>query len=29
MLEVRSWEAELSDWLEPFLEVLGHAARRR
>lgn len=29
MLEVQDWEADLSDWLEPFLEVLRHAARRR
>lgn len=29
MLEVRDWESDLSDWLEPFLEVLGHASRRR
>ena len=29
MLEVGGWESDLSDWLEPFLEVLGHAARRR
>ena len=29
MLEVQDWEADLSDWLEPFLDELGHAARRR
>jgi len=29
MLEVQDWEGDLSDWLEPFLEELGHAARRR
>ncbi len=23
------WEAELRGWLEPFLERLGHKARRR
>jgi len=23
------WEAELAGWLEPFLESLGHKARRR
>ena len=25
----RDWEAELRGWLEPFLERLGHKARRR
>src|SRR3712207_1396928 len=29
MLEVQAWEAELSDWLEPFFDALGHKARRR
>jgi SRSO17 transposase len=29
MLAVQAWETELSEWLEPFLEVLGHKARRR
>ncbi|QCO03712.1 transposase (plasmid) [Azospirillum argentinense] len=29
MLEVRTWEAELDVWLEPFLDALGHKARRR
>ena len=29
MLEVQAWEAELSAWLEPFLDALGHKARRR
>lgn len=29
MLEVRTWEAELDAWLEPFLDALGHKARRR
>lgn len=29
MVNERDWEADLSNWLEPFLEVLGHAARRR
>ncbi|MCW2242371.1 IS701 family transposase [Azospirillum canadense] len=29
MLEVRSWEAALDAWLEPFLDALGHKARRR
>ncbi|MFL7905158.1 transposase, partial [Azospirillum argentinense] len=29
MLEVRTWETELDVWLEPFLDALGHKARRR
>jgi SRSO17 transposase len=29
MLEVQGWEAALSEWLEPFLDALGHKARRR
>lgn len=29
MQEVREWEAALSEWLEPFLDALGHKARRR
>ncbi len=29
MLGVQAWEAELSGWLEPFLDALGHKARRR
>lgn len=29
MLEVQAWEVELSAWLEPFLDALGHKARRR
>lgn len=29
MLEVAEWETALSDWLTPFLDVLGHKARRR
>jgi SRSO17 transposase len=29
MLEVQAWEAELGAWLEPFLDALGHKARRR
>src|SRR3954467_14905438 len=29
MLEVQEWEAALSEWLEPFLDALGHKARRR
>ena len=27
MLEVRTWEAELEAWLEPFLDALGHKTR--
>ena len=29
MLEMQAWEAELGAWLEPFLDALGHKARRR
>jgi SRSO17 transposase len=29
MSEVCGWEAALAAWLEPFLEALGHQARRR
>jgi len=29
MLDVREWEAELAEWLEPFLNALGHKARQR
>ncbi len=29
MLDVQGWEAELSEWLEPFLDALGHKVRRR
>jgi SRSO17 transposase len=29
MLDVHEWEAELSEWLEPFLNALGHKVRRR
>ncbi len=29
MLEVHGWEAELGEWLEPFLDALGHKLRRR
>lgn len=29
MVEVSAWEGALSDWLEPFLDALGHKARRR
>ena len=29
MRTTRDWEAELRGWLEPFLERLGHKARRR
>lgn len=29
MLERQEWEAALSEWLEPFLDALGHKARRR
>lgn len=29
MLEVRTWEAQLDAWLEPFLDALGHKAQRR
>lgn len=29
MLDVQGWEDELSEWLEPFLNALGHKARRR
>jgi hypothetical protein len=29
MPEVSVWERALDEWLEPFLEVLGHKARCR
>ena len=29
MPDVWEWEAELADWLDPFLNALGHKARRR
>ena len=29
MAEVSGWEKALDEWLEPFLDVLGHKARRR
>ncbi len=29
MLEMSDWERALDEWLEPFLEVLGHKARCR
>ncbi len=29
MLEMQAWEAVLFEWLEPFLDALGHKARRR
>jgi len=28
MLDGHEWEAELSEWLEPFLDALGHRVRR-
>lgn len=29
MPEVQQWETALSEWLEPFLDVLGHKARKQ
>ena len=29
MLEVRTWEAQLDAWLEPFPDALGHKAPNR
>ena len=29
MLNVREWESELANWLDPFLNALGHKARQR
>ena len=29
MLDVREWESELANWLDPFLNALGHKARQR
>ena len=29
MARIKNWNAELREWLSPFLEKLGHKARRQ